>query len=204
MNKGFAPMWWMKRVFNDYLERYTGMHMMNSIPRGSTKFAREYFKGKELSCIEVGVYKGYNAKNIMKMLHVKEFYLVDPYKDYSEYQEEVTAWLGKAREYARKTLSIFASKRRVRLYFIYEEADQAVDLIKLWKKEQFDFIYIDGNHAEKYVYQDITNYWDLVKKGGILAGHDFNLEGVQRAVVLFADKNGLKISNLGVDWWFVK
>lgn len=35
-----------------------------------------------------------------------------------------------------------------------------------------DFIFIDADHRYQYVKKDIENYLPLVKKGGILAGHD--------------------------------
>lgn len=36
-----------------------------------------------------------------------------------------------------------------------------------------DFIYIDGNHRYPFVKRDIENAKKLVKKGGIIAGHDY-------------------------------
>jgi hypothetical protein len=50
--------------------------------------------------------------------------------------------------------------------------------------QQFDVVYIDGNHDYDYVKQDILNYQKLVKPGGFITGHDYGdgwLE-VQKAV----------------------
>ena len=41
----------------------------------------------------------------------------------------------------------------------------------------FDAVFIDGNHSYEYVKQDLDNYQDLVKVGGIVALHDANFEG---------------------------
>jgi len=50
----------------------------------------------------------------------------------------------------------------------------------------FDFIYIDGCHKYECVKKDIENSLKKLKRGGILAGHDFtnepHLQGVYEAV----------------------
>jgi predicted O-methyltransferase YrrM len=40
-------------------------------------------------------------------------------------------------------------------------------------REQYDFIYVDGDHTEKAVYRDANNAWSLLKTGGILAFDDY-------------------------------
>ena len=49
---------------------------------------------------------------------------------------------------------------------------------------QFDMVFIDALHDYESVKEDIAVWWPLVRKGGILAGHDFNHKwpGVERAV----------------------
>jgi glycosyltransferase involved in cell wall biosynthesis len=39
--------------------------------------------------------------------------------------------------------------------------------------ESLDFVYIDGNHQLKYVVEDIVEWTKKIKKGGIIAGHDY-------------------------------
>lgn len=45
-----------------------------------------------------------------------------------------------------------------------------------------DFIFIDGDHKYGAVKRDIKKAFEYLKAGGVLAGHDFNWPGVQRAV----------------------
>lgn len=54
--------------------------------------------------------------------------------------------------------------------------------------ESMDLIFIDGDHRESAVRDDIELYLPLVKRGGILAGHDYSTlrwRGVKRAVDKF-------------------
>lgn len=46
----------------------------------------------------------------------------------------------------------------------------------------FDLIYIDGDHSYQSVKQDILLWIGKVKKKGIIAGHDYNWSGVEKAV----------------------
>jgi len=71
-----------------------------------------------------------------------------------------------------------------------------------------DFVYIDGNHLYKYVKEDIKNYWKILKKRGVLSGHDFNSyehhQDIIKAVVEFTLKNKLKFYVESPDWWIIK
>jgi len=44
-------------------------------------------------------------------------------------------------------------------------------------KDEFDAVFIDGNHSYEYVKKDLENYLPKVKDGGIIALHDVNFEG---------------------------
>ena len=63
-------------------------------------------------------------------------------------------------------------------------SNEACEVLKF---NEFDFIYIDGLHTYEGVKTDITNYLPLVKKGGVIGGHDYtdkipHLVGVYEAV----------------------
>ncbi|OGM55882.1 hypothetical protein A3F62_01515 [Candidatus Woesebacteria bacterium RIFCSPHIGHO2_12_FULL_44_11] len=40
-------------------------------------------------------------------------------------------------------------------------------------KRSLDFVYVDANHAFGYIAMDLANWVDKVKKGGVIAGHDY-------------------------------
>ena len=69
-------------------------------------------------------------------------------------------------------------------------------LVDNYEDESFDFIYIDTDHSYKVTESCIRLWWPKVKKGGILAGHDYNsrnkLYGVVEAVDEFVEKNNIQ------------
>ena len=48
-----------------------------------------------------------------------------------------------------------------------------MDAVKDFADGSLDFVYIDGHHGFKYVAEDIWEWHKKVKKGGIVAGHDY-------------------------------
>lgn len=46
----------------------------------------------------------------------------------------------------------------------------------------FDFVFIDADHSYDGCLADIQAYFQLVRPGGVLAGHDYHWESVERAV----------------------
>jgi len=58
------------------------------------------------------------------------------------------------------------------------------DALKQLTGKTFDFIYIDGIHQYENVKRDIINYLPMVKKGGVIGGHDYGgpWTGVKQAV----------------------
>ncbi len=65
-----------------------------------------------------------------------------------------------------------------------------------YEDNSFDYVYIDSDHRYEPTVNDIKIWWPKVKKGGILAGHDYNsrnkLYGVVEAVDEFVEANNLK------------
>lgn len=129
--------------------------------------------------VEVGVRFGDTSEHLLTKFPRLNLILVDPYAPYMdtdhEYkQPEQDSILFKAKE----RLKAFNSRIR------WERKDSlaATDTLRAEGK-RFDFVFIDANHAYGYVKKDIELWAPLVRAGGILCGHDFNLEGVKKAVI---------------------
>jgi len=152
------------------------------------------------SVAEIGVWKGHTSLTLLQHLPtIKNYHLVDPWINYSEYKMSGDAKANDmilfAQNVCRGRLDDFNHKliwhKKVSEEAAYEINDQSLDLV-----------FIDGNHAYKFVKQDIELWKPKVKSGGILAGHDLDWKdapGVRQAV---EEKFG-NTWNLGPDmvWW---
>jgi predicted O-methyltransferase YrrM len=70
---------------------------------------------------------------------------------------------------------------------------------RLYNPETLDFVFIDADHSYQGVKTDITNFYPLIKKGGVIAGHDYHLESVSCAVrdTIGKDNVACKLDS----WW---
>ena len=164
--------------------------------------------GRGLIGIEIGVSGGEHALSLLKTLEIAKLYLIDPYEMYESYTEGVKYYgieqksLRETENIARKLLEPYSEK----LVWVKNFSSEAVSEIN----ESVDFVYIDGNHQEEFVIEDIENYFPLVRQGGILGGHDFyngfqrEHDGVVNSVTLFATKNSLSLRSEMPDWWIEK
>ena len=115
--------------------------------------------------VEIGVQRGHFTKRLCRV--GLKVYAVDPWKSYHDYK----AWKGYQRhqdriyEIAEKTLSVFPTCTLVR--------KKSMEAVRDFKRDSIDFVYIDGHHGFKYVAEDIYEWSKIVRKGGIISGHDY-------------------------------
>ena len=182
-----------KNIFNHCIWRISKMlelSITRDNPREFIKFAKEYFKGKRIIGVEIGVQYGMNAKYMLKELNLETLYLIDHYGKYLDYAEgrKIIHNFTDSKEIAFKRLKKYKKKTK----FVYLNSEQAFPQMKSLSYG-FDFVYLDANHSYEFVKYEIENYWTLINKGGILGGHDFEYYEVAKAVIEFAEKNKLKV-----------
>ena len=71
----------------------------------------------------------------------------------------------------------------------------SIEASKLYENESLDFVFIDAAHDYQNVKQDINAWYEKVKYGGILAGHDYyssGFKGVALAVDEFVAERNLQ------------
>lgn len=175
-----------------------------TIHKPFTRFLKTYYKNTEgLVGCEIGVWNGNNARSILNFVPIKKLYLIDPYLPEYKITDNISEnrkYNMKVYKYALRNLKKYINKCR----FIKHTSEDAVTHLPK-KKDLFDFVYIDGNHNYPFIKKDIELYYPLVKKGGVLGGHDYLLwNGVHKAVdELLVEKN-LEIMGWCHDWWIIK
>jgi len=157
-----------------------------------------------LQIAEIGVAGGINAKNMLQAL---DFVFLHMIEDCRDLQTPISLL---------ENTEPFKDRRR----FLQKSSVKAA---KDYKDEFFDYVYIDASHDYENTINDIKVWYPKVKFGGMLAGHDWCLEGVSKAVRefmegcpqrLFAVQNFLlddtqpdaerDLALQGSDWWFTK
>lgn len=78
----------------------------------------------------------------------------------------------------------------------------SLEEVKNYKDRSLEFVFVDACHSEPEVIKDIEAWLPKVKKGGILAGDDYNWEGVRKGVLASLPSNDLQIS--GNTWIYRK
>lgn len=118
---------------------------------------------------EIGVYKGGLMRTILRspasqMLHT--YFAIDKWKeDLSQWKRLQQADWDDLYEGVCKYLPYFYQLRIMRM--------ESVKASKLFWDGFFDMVYIDADHYYDSVVADIKAWLPKVRKGGVLAGHDY-------------------------------
>lgn len=139
------------------------------------------------SGIEIGTWKGETYKFLLKNNKNLKLVGIDSYCTQPENKgpEKWTAgenghsW---DHETYYNDLTKFCEKLNNGSYIIKGYSN---NVYKSLKKEKFDFIFIDGDHSKRGVFEDIKNYYPLIKDGGFILGHDINWKEVKYVVSKF-------------------
>ena len=121
-------------------------------------------------CVEIGVLRGDHAAYMHYKLQPSCLYLVDPWDIYDDY---------------RIVRNRFSNEIKNGTIFLIRKKSEYT--YSLFEDENIDLIYIDGDHTYNGVMMDLTLWYDKVKSGGLISGHDWNKPnvGVKDAVYDF-------------------
>lgn len=166
---------------------------------------------------EVGVYKAEYLKKFCDAGLL--MYGIDPWRAF--YGQGRTQQVQERQDYlyghAQRTLADHLDKNCTLI------RKDSMDGVKSFMDEALDFVYIDGDHDFPHVAEDIFAWAKKVKKGGIVAGHDYfstnpkaNNVICQVQPVIDAYVKAMKIPNLWIygddsrhadkalSWMFIK
>ena len=148
----------MPRVYMLPLDYVNGNNCVN----GLIDMCEAYIKDTD-TVVEVGSFSGVSSRTIA--LHCGLLHCVDPW-----------SWdaVAQAEQMFDAMLPDYPNIVKVKLPSV-EAGPQYAD-------HSLDFVYIDADHAYSSVVSDINDWKNKVKDGGYIAGHDFYMDEVARAV----------------------
>lgn len=119
---------------------------------------------------EVGVMKGEYSQVILERAPGIHLFCVDPWRAYDGYDMGDQAKMDTLFARAQKRLRPYAWKTYIREF--------SVEAAKKFADGSLDFVYIDAAHDFVNVVNDLNAWTPKVRKGGIIAGHDYVKRGM--------------------------
>ena len=160
------------------------------------------------SVVEIGVYKGDMARRLLFHPNLA-LTMVDPWgevvtESYKASGDEYALHTKEEWDEVKdKALSkVSWAKDRVRVYQGTSEG-----AAEYFSGEEFDVVFIDGDHSYEQTKKDIEAWWGRVAEGGYLGGHDYRDDknyGIIQAVDEFVINHQLTLEKGENLTWFVK
>lgn len=148
---------------------------------------------------EIGVRHGIFSEYLLRKNPMLSMFLVDPYEPYVDVHKDYTAEEQlEIKESAAIRLAPFGN----RVNWLYLSSINASHSIA---NGSLDFVFIDANHTYEEVKKDLAAWWPKVRTNGLFCGHDFNMDGVNKAVREFASEPNRDIHHIShpVDVWYI-
>jgi predicted O-methyltransferase YrrM len=115
--------------------------------------------------VEIGTDEGIFAEQLCLANPELKLHCIDPWKTYEGYKD-IQDELVFEQNY-------MTTVKRLKPYNCEIIRKFSADALYDFKEGSMDFVYIDGNHEFDYVLEDLENWSKIVKKGGIISGHDY-------------------------------
>jgi hypothetical protein len=139
--------------------------------------------------VEIGVLRGLTSRNILEARKNVFLYMVDPWeaskpgaryyesgdkngqKTQFDHDKDMRTALHIARIYGGNKVEVIRKR--------------SLDAVKEFVPGSIDFVFIDGDHSEEGVSEDIAAWRSMIRKDGWIGGHDYDhpdFPGVKKAV----------------------
>ena len=140
--------------------------------------------------LEIGAYEGRSTCWLIQhMENYGTIYSIDPFPNMPETEER---FMQNTREAIKGTNIISVLIKNTSYNALAKLIDQ---------KQEFDFIYIDGNHAHEVVITDACMAWGLLRQGGVMLFDDYEYPeeptkcGIDGFLMGFVGKYDLLLKN---------
>ena len=140
--------------------------------------------------VEVGVAEGIYSLVLCQNIPGLELHCVDPWDTYKDNQRGG----GKEKQHHNFELA----KEKLTPYNVTFHRKMSMDAVRDFEDGSLDFVYIDANHQDPYITQDIVEWTKKVRSGGIVAGHDYVKLKHTRVDVIKAVNKYVKEKNLAL------
>jgi len=158
---------------------------------------------KNLVVCEIGVFKGDFSKIMLDILSPKELHLIDTFNGMmcsGDKDGNDIIWTNLDEEYIN-VKNTFSNDNRV-----YVHKGLSYDILNSFEDNYFDMIYIDGNHAQKYVLEDIVLSMKKIKSEGWIIIDDLQCEEVSSTIrnILHIYKDDCELIQIHEGQLFIK
>ena len=117
--------------------------------------------------VEVGVARGRFGIRLLQLMPKLKYFGVDVWRTYPGYVDiRSPRYMRRMYEDAMSKFAAFPKRAEIIRQF-------SMDAVKRFAENSIDFVYIDAGHDYKSVSEDIRAWHKIVRKGGIVAGHDY-------------------------------
>lgn len=164
--------------------------------------------------IELGVWKGHSISYLAEKNKNSEIYAVDLWDEGPEKHDLDNVVDGHKYKHLNNDY-----KNLKRIYNEYLEFNNTRHLINdiqgdaiqasiLFGDEEVDFAFLDLWNEEDIPTKALTAWYPKIKKGGILAGHDYGVESVYKGVKKFVKETGHDVKTVkgsqGIYVWWIE
>lgn len=150
---------------------------------------------KEKVAVELGVWRGDFSQEIFLQQPIK-LYLIDP-------------WIQQSKEVYNDILNLDNTTNEKNYNFVVDRFKDApnVEILRQFGHQVvrniniIDYIYIDANHSYESALMDLSMWYPLISKGGVITGHDYSWVSVRKALDTFCKITNLKYYPVERDSW---
>ena len=129
--------------------------------------------GVKSKAVEVGTFSGENA--VLMSCYFSDVFTVDPWTNgYDSNDHASNADMAEVKRVYFERTADFVNVSHIEL--------PSVEASKQFTDGDVDFVYLDGNHKTDALVEDIDAWKPKIRKGGIIAGHDINMQSVHDAL----------------------
>ena len=162
--------------------------------------AKSYIGDNNAQLVEIGSYCGESGEIIANIFPNSTLNCVDPWEKYTE--DDYT-WNLDEQEIVLNQAELVFDLALARCPNMKKNKMSSTQYVTSLLPESIDFVYIDGNHQYSSVKEDLINYSEKVKIGGIIAGHDYPFPPIQKALSEFFNKEPDGVFGDG-SWFYIK